>query len=159
MKVGDVVKATIVNIKDFGALVDVDGCAGMIYYKNIRPRAEFGNISAVLSIGQKIDCVIEDIKDNGFLNLMHHPVKLRLSGTVLSLQCKEQGFDLLTLHIGIVRVHKSVLPVLLHRLRCRQTLHVGFTGLRERSVRVNELAYDSALCLQGEILVSLLDVP
>ena len=69
MKVGDVVKATIVNIKAFGALVDVDGCAGMIYYKNIRPRAEFGNISAVLSIGQKIDCVIEDIKDNGFLNL------------------------------------------------------------------------------------------
>ena len=33
MKVGDVVKATIVNIKDFGALVDVDGCAGMIYYR------------------------------------------------------------------------------------------------------------------------------
>ena len=42
MKVGDVVKATIVNIKDFGAFADFDGGYGLIYFTIFPPQIAMG---------------------------------------------------------------------------------------------------------------------
>ena len=69
MKVGDVVKATIVNIKDFGAFADFDGGSGLIYFTQIVPRVEHGAIEDVLSIGDTVDCAISEIKPDGKISL------------------------------------------------------------------------------------------
>ena len=69
MKVGDVVKATIVNIKDFGAFADFDGGSGLIYFTQIVPRVEHGAIEGVLSIGDTVDCAISEIKPDGKISL------------------------------------------------------------------------------------------
>lgn len=69
MKVGDVVKATIVNIKDFGAFADFDGGSGLIYFTQIVPRVEHGAIEDVLNIGDTVDCAISEIKPDGKISL------------------------------------------------------------------------------------------
>lgn len=69
MKVGDVIKATIVNIKDFGAFADFNGGSGLIYYTQIVPRVEHGAIEDVLSIGDTVDCAISEIKPDGKISL------------------------------------------------------------------------------------------
>ena len=69
MKVGDVVKATIVNIKDFGAFADFDGGSGLIYFTQIVPRVEHGAIEDVLNVGDVVDCAISEIKSDGKISL------------------------------------------------------------------------------------------
>ena len=39
-KIGDVVKAEIVSIKDFGAFAEFDGGSGLIYFTQIVPRGK-----------------------------------------------------------------------------------------------------------------------
>lgn len=68
-KVGDIVKAEIVSIKDFGAFADFDGGSGLIYYTQIVPRVEHGAIDQVLSEGQIVDCAISEIKPDGKISL------------------------------------------------------------------------------------------
>lgn len=69
MKIGDIVKAEIVNIKDFGAFAEFDGGSGLIYFTQIVPRVEHGAIEDVLSIGDTVDCAISDIKPDGKISL------------------------------------------------------------------------------------------
>ena len=69
IKVGDVVKATIVNIKDFGAFADFAGGSGLIYFTQIVPRVEHGAIEDVLNIGDAVDCAISEIKPDGKISL------------------------------------------------------------------------------------------
>ncbi len=65
LKVGDVVKAYVASIKDFGAFVDFDGRSGLVYYTQILPKVEHGGIGTVLSVRQQIDAVIKEIRDDG----------------------------------------------------------------------------------------------
>lgn len=69
MKIGNIVKAEIVNIKDFGAFVEFDGGSGLIYFTQIVPRVEYGAIKDVLSIGDTVDCAISEIKPDGKISL------------------------------------------------------------------------------------------
>lgn len=69
LKVGDVVKAYVASIKDFGAFVDFDEHSGLVYYTQIIPKVEYGRIGDVLSEGQQINAVIKEIRENGKINL------------------------------------------------------------------------------------------
>ena len=69
MKIGDVVKAKIVNIKDFGAFAEFDGGSGLIYFTQIVPRVEHGAIGEVLHVGDTVNCVISEIKPDGKISL------------------------------------------------------------------------------------------
>ena len=69
ISVGDIVEATITSITDFGAFVDFDKGTGLIYFTQIVPKVEHGNISSVLSIGEQIKCKVEQIKPDGKISL------------------------------------------------------------------------------------------
>lgn len=133
IKVGYKVNATIIGIKDFGVLVDVDGHSGMIFYKNIRPRAEFGNIDAVLSIGQNVECVIEDIKDNGFLNLTmkFHKQKTKHSRAQVIHDVKEDIKDLSDNDTNIRAIWKAITEIQHYMLKYMQ----GIIPFKKGSVK------------------------
>ena len=65
LKEGDIVDATITQIADFGVFTEY----GMIFYRHIRPRAEYGKIGSVLSIGQTVKCQVLEIKSDGKVSL------------------------------------------------------------------------------------------
>lgn len=69
--VGDIIeKAKIVNIKDFGAVVEISPFQnGLIYFSQIVPKVEYGNVGSVLSIGDEVRCVVSEIKPDGKVNL------------------------------------------------------------------------------------------
>lgn len=69
MEIGDVVKAEIVNIKDYGAFAEFDGGSGLIYFTQIVPRVEYGAIEDVLNLGDTVNCAISDIKPSGKISL------------------------------------------------------------------------------------------
>lgn len=69
LKVGEIVRAHVASIKDFGAFIDFDGGSGLIYYRNIVPRVEHGAIRTVLSEGQSIEAIITEIQDDGKISL------------------------------------------------------------------------------------------
>ena len=69
ISVGDIVEATITSIKDFGAFADFGEGSGLIYYTQIVPKVEHGNISSVLSIGEQVKCKVEQIKPDGKISL------------------------------------------------------------------------------------------
>ena len=69
IKVGTIVDATITSIKDFGAFADFGEGSGLIYFTQIVPKVEHGNISNVLSVGQQVKCKIEQIKTDGKISL------------------------------------------------------------------------------------------
>jgi superfamily I DNA and/or RNA helicase/predicted RNA-binding protein with RPS1 domain len=69
ISVGDVVEATITSIKDFGAFVDYGEGSGLIYFSQIVPKVEHGNISSVLSINQQVKCKVIEIKTDGKVSL------------------------------------------------------------------------------------------
>lgn len=60
-KIGDIVKAKISHIVDFGAFVEFDGHSGLVYYTEI-PNARHGDISSVLAIGDVVEAKIIDKK-------------------------------------------------------------------------------------------------
>lgn len=68
-KKGDIVEATITSIKDFGAFADYGKGSGLIYYTQIVPEVEYGNISNVLSINQQVKCKVIEIKPDGKISL------------------------------------------------------------------------------------------
>ena len=70
-KVGDIIdEAIVVNIKDFGAFVDIGLFQnGLIHFSQIVPRVEYGNIGNVLSVGDKVRCAISEIKPDGKISL------------------------------------------------------------------------------------------
>ena len=68
-KVGDIILATITQIKDFGAFVDFDGGSGLIYFTQIVPRVEHGSIEEVLHVGDSVNCAISEIKADGKISL------------------------------------------------------------------------------------------
>lgn len=67
-EIGDIVKARISNILDFGAFAEFDGFSGLIYYTEI-PKARHGNITSVLSVGDVVDAKIIDKKSSNKYNL------------------------------------------------------------------------------------------
>ena len=69
IKKGDIVEATITSIKDFGAFADYGKGSGLIYYTQIVPKVEHGNISNVLSINQQVKCKVIEIKPDGKISL------------------------------------------------------------------------------------------
>lgn len=93
LKVGDVVKAYVASIKDFGAFVDFDGRSGLVYYTQVIPKVEHGGIGAVLSEGQQIDAVIKEIREDGKINLSMR-IPRRARQTALAEEVKQ---DLATL--------------------------------------------------------------
>lgn len=67
--IGDLVKATITCIKDFGAFAEFDEGSGLIYYNQIVPRVEHGAIEQVLHVGDTVNCAISEIKSDGKISL------------------------------------------------------------------------------------------
>lgn len=65
IKEGDIVDVTISSIKDFGAFADFGEGSGLIYFNQIVPKVEYGNISSVLSVGQKAKCKVVQLKPDG----------------------------------------------------------------------------------------------
>lgn len=77
IKEGDIVEAIITSIKDFGAFADFGEGSGLIYFTQIVPKTEHGNVSSVLSLGQRIKCKVDQIKSDGKISL-----SMRISATV-----------------------------------------------------------------------------
>ena len=69
--VGQIIEeAKIINIKDFGAFVEIGPFQnGLIHFSQIIPKVEYGNVGNVLSIGDKIRCAVSEIKLDGKVNL------------------------------------------------------------------------------------------
>jgi len=69
--VGQIIEeAKIVNIKDYGAFVEIDPFhTGLIHFSQIVPKAEYGNVSKNLSIGDKVRCAVSEIKPDGKISL------------------------------------------------------------------------------------------
>ena len=65
LKKGDILDATITGIADFGAFTDY----GLIYYSNISPHVEHGQVGSVLAVGQTVKCQVEKIKPDGKVSL------------------------------------------------------------------------------------------
>ena len=69
MNIGDTIEGTISYIKDFGIILSFEGYNGMIYYKDIVPRVEYGKIGNTFSTNQTIKAKIKEIKDDGKIYL------------------------------------------------------------------------------------------
>lgn len=69
--IGDIIeKAKVVNIKDFGAFVEISPSQnGLIYFSQIVPKVEYGDVASVLSIGDEIRCAVSEIKPDGKISL------------------------------------------------------------------------------------------
>lgn len=69
--IGDIIeKAKIVNIRDFGVFVEIDSSlTGLIHFSQIIPKVGYGNIATVLSVGDRIRCVVSEVKPDGKVNL------------------------------------------------------------------------------------------
>ncbi len=85
IKEGDIVEAIITSIKDFGAFADFGEGSGLIYFTQIVPKTEHGNVSSVLSLGQRIKCKVDQIKSDGKISL-----SMRISATVEKKQSRKQ---------------------------------------------------------------------
>lgn len=59
--IGDTLKVKISGIADFGAFATFSNCSGLIHWKEI-PKAKYGEISSILSIGDEFDAKIIDLK-------------------------------------------------------------------------------------------------
>lgn len=69
-KVGDIIdEAQIVNITDFGAFVELDGVNGLLHFSQIIPHVKYGEIDKTLSVGQKVRCIVSEIKTDGKVSL------------------------------------------------------------------------------------------
>lgn len=69
--VGQIIEeAKIVNIKDFGAVVEIGPFQnGLIYFSQVIPKVEYGKVGNVLSIGDKVRCAVSEIKSDGKISL------------------------------------------------------------------------------------------
>lgn len=69
--IGDIIeKAKVINIKDFGAFVEISPSQnGLIYFSQIVPKVEYGDVARVLSIGDEIRCAVSEIKPDGKISL------------------------------------------------------------------------------------------
>lgn len=69
--VGDIIEeAKVVNIRDFGVFVEITPFQnGLIHFSQIIPRAEYGKVGDILSIGDKVRCAVSDIKPDGKISL------------------------------------------------------------------------------------------
>lgn len=69
--IGDIIEeAKVVNIKDFGVFVEFGSFQnGLIHFSQVVPRVEYGAIGSVLSVGDKVRCVVSDIKPDGKISL------------------------------------------------------------------------------------------
>lgn len=69
--IGDIIeKAKVINIKDFGAFVEISPSPnGLIYFSQIVPKVEYGDVARVLSIGDEIRCAVSEIKPDGKISL------------------------------------------------------------------------------------------
>lgn len=78
MKVGDKISVKITSIKDFGAFAEFGMWeSGLIYFSEVVPRVEHGNVGSVLSVGQTVDCLIKEIKADGKISLTMKTQTLR----------------------------------------------------------------------------------
>ena len=59
--VGDVVEGTVKNITDFGAFIDLGGADGLLHISEMS-WGRVDNPRSILSVGQKVTCLIKDIK-------------------------------------------------------------------------------------------------
>lgn len=69
--VGQIIEeAKIVNIKDFGAFVEIGPFQnGLIHFSQVIPKVEYGKVGNVLSIGDKVRCAVSEIKADGKISL------------------------------------------------------------------------------------------
>lgn len=69
--VGQIIEdAKVVNIRDFGVFVEIDSSfTGLIHFSQIIPKVGYGNIATVLSVGDRIRCVVSEVKPDGKVNL------------------------------------------------------------------------------------------
>ena len=69
--IGDIIeKAKVINIKDFGAFVEISPSQnGLIYFTQIVPKVEYGDVASVLSLGDEIRCAVSEIKPDGKISL------------------------------------------------------------------------------------------
>ena len=69
--IGDIIeKAKVIDIKDFGAFVEISPSQnGLIYFSQIVPKVEYGDVANVLSIGDEIRCAVSEIKPDGKISL------------------------------------------------------------------------------------------
>ena len=61
INVGDVVEGTVKNITDFGAFIDLGGADGLLHISEMS-WGRVDNPRSILSVGQKVTCLIKDIK-------------------------------------------------------------------------------------------------
>lgn len=68
--VGQIIEAKIINIKDFGAFVEIGPFQnGLIHFSQVVPQIGYGNVGDVLSIGDKVRCAVSEIKPDGKVSL------------------------------------------------------------------------------------------
>lgn len=69
--VGQIIEeAKVVNIREFGVFVEIDSSlTGLIHFSQIIPKVGYGNISTVLSVGDRIRCAVSEVKPDGKVNL------------------------------------------------------------------------------------------
>ncbi|MDO4621680.1 MAG: 30S ribosomal protein S1 [Eubacteriales bacterium] len=61
--VGDIVEGTVKNITDFGAFIDLGGADGLLHISEMS-WGRVDNPKAILTVGQKLDVLIKDIKND-----------------------------------------------------------------------------------------------